>query len=380
MFGTLGARAKSNPAILYSKNTMKRKLLFARRLTVAASALVALSCGVTAHALPVAKWDNPADDREVLVQGISMFDVLNGKVAPNGSTRLPLTQGRTDYLMTAFEWVFQLQMTPAERAEFTKRLSDVWMSGPRDSDAPGAFAIGQFRASIDEFLPHEQITPWHRTLSRQSQLAALQQLAKSDPQNGPWLLRLYEKYHPALVPGEPRLTNLTTNAMTEQIVFMTNQVIGKEAAKVTPDLQKRVANEMVALWPKLTPARRAAYLKMEPDFYFLRQQGWNYQAESTREETRIQWGAELQDSFPAVKPMFLKRKAALEAAKAKRAAQWAKMTPAQRQMVLTQMQNQMQMNQTMMASMQRMQLENHATNMNIIENMRPNPQYYYSVK
>ncbi len=349
-------------------------------IVVVGGALAGCFCP-PAHALPAAKWDNPADDRNVLNPGLSLADaIMNDKRAPNGMTRDPLTQGTADYLMTAFEWVFQLQMTPAERAEFTRRLSDDWINGAHPSGAPGAFAIAEFRAPIDEFMPKDQITPWHRALARPKQLAALQQLAVTDTRNGPWLLSLYNKYHPALAPGEPRLTNLTTNALAEQVVWMINQVIGKQAAKVTPDLQKRIAGEMVALWPKLTPARRAQYLKSEPDFYYLRQDGWGYLTETTREESRIQWGAELQDSFPAVKPMYLKRKAALQAAKAKRAAQWAKMTPAQRQIVLMQMQNQMQMNQTMMASMQRMQMENHATNMNIIENMRPNPQYYYSVK
>ena len=360
---------------------MKNNVFSVQLPGVVAGILIAFSFGPAAHALPNAKWDDPSDDRNVLAPGLSLADaIMNDKRAPNGLTRGPLTQGRADYLMTAFEWVFQLQMTPAERAEFTQRLSDDWMNGSREGNAPGAFTIAEFRAPIDEFMPQEQITPWHRALARQKQWPVLQQLAKSDSRNGPWLLGLYNKYHPALAPGEPRLTNLTTRALTERVVWMINQVIGRPAAKVTPDLQARISKELVALWPKLTPARRAEYLKMEPDFYYLRQDGWNYQTEATREETRIQWGAELQDSFPAVKPMFLKRKAALDAAKAKRAAQWAKMTPAQRQMVLTQMQNQMQMNQTMMASMQRMQLQNHATNMNIIENMRPNPQYYYSVK
>ncbi len=335
----------------------------------------------TSHALPKASWDNAADDRNILNEGLSLADaIMNDKRAPNGMTRDPLTQGTADYLMTAFEWVFQLQMTPAERAEFTRRLADDWMNGAHPSGAPGAFAIAEFRAPIDEFMPKDQLTPWHRTLAREKQLPLLRQLAKSDTRNGPWLVGLYDKYHPALAKGEPRLTNLTTNALTERVVWTINQVIGKPAAKVTPDLQKRIAGEMIAVWPKLSPARRAQYLKLEPDFYYLRQDGWNYQTEATREATRITWGAELQGAFPAVKPMYLKRKAALEAAKAKRAAQWAKMTPAQQQMVLAQMQNQMQMNQTMMSSMQRMQMQNHATNMNIIENMRPNPQYYYSVK
>ena len=360
---------------------MKIHPLLSRRLSAGAAALALLGCGVAAHALPDAKWDNPADDRDIINPGLSLADaIMNDKRAPNGTTRDPLSQGYADYLMTAFEWVFQLQMTPAQRAEFTRRLSDDWMNGAHPSGAPGAFAIAEFRAPIDEFMPKDQITPWHRALARQKQLPILQNLAVTDAKNGPWLLSLYNQYHPALAPGEPRLTDLTTNALTEQLVFMINQVIGKPAAKVTPDLQKRVAKDLIALWPKLTPARRAQYLKMEPDFYYLRQDGWKYVTEATREQTRIAWGTELQNAFPAVKPMVLKRKAALEAAKRKEAARWAKMSPAQQQMALMQMQNQMQMNQTMMASMQRMQLQNHATNMNIIENMRPNPQYYYSVK
>ena len=360
---------------------MKTHTFLKRHLSAGAVTLAAFSCGVAAHALPNPAWNTPDDDRNVLNPGFSLYDAVNtGKRAPNGTTRDPLTQGRADYFMAAFEWVFQLSMTPAERAEFTRRLSDAWMSGSHQSNAPGAFEVAEFRAPIDEFMPDEQTTPWHRSLARIKQLENLRQLAKTDKENGTWLLGLYDKYHPALAAGEPRLTNLTTNALTEQLVFEINQVIGKEAAKNTPELRARVTKELVVAWPKLTPARRAQYLKMEPDFYYLRQDGWKYVTEATREQTRIEWGTALQASFPAVKPMVLKRKAALQAAKAKRAAQWAKMTPAQQQMVLMQMQNQMQMNQTMMASMQRMQLQNHATNMNIIENMRPNPQYYYSVK
>lgn len=346
-------------------------------LSVCAATLMSAS---TCFAIPTASWDNLDDDQDVLVEGVSMVDYLNGKRAPNGLTRSRLTQGYVDYLMSVFEWTYELSMTADERAEFTKRIASVWAAGESENRSPGAFLILEWRKPLDEFSSDLYSDRWGRTLKRRDQTIALRQAARADKENGAWLLSIYDKHNPPLAKGEPRLTRLTTNALTERVVWMINEIIGKPAAKSSPALQKKIANQLAAIWPRITPARRQEFLRMEDSFWYMKQYGWKYQGEAAREEIRIQWGGELVKAYPAIKPMYLFRKNRLATAKRKSAERWAKMSPAQRQMALAQLQNQGQMNQMMITSMHNMQVQNHATNMNIIENMRPNPQFYYSVK
>lgn len=333
-----------------------------------------------AFALPNAPWDNPEDDKIELVKGVSAYDYLNGQRAPNGFVRDSLSQGYADYLLTVFEWTFDMRLTTGERDAFFKRLSGVWLNGKMSSGAPGAFKVLEDRRAVDEFSPDSFTDRWSRTRKRNEQLQNLRAAAREDPENGKFLLSLYDRHNPALAPGEPRLTRATTNALTARVVFMINEVIGKRATTATPELQRKIATQTAALWPKLSPGRRAELLKLEESWWYMQQEGWKWQTEETREEMRIQWGSELQSSFPAVKPMYVFRKTRLQTARRRAAARWAKMSPAEKQLALMQLQNQAQMNQMMISSMQNMQAQNHATNMNIIENMKPTPQFHYYVK
>ena len=362
------------------------------RATLTVSALTLFGLGAAAHALPDAPWDTRADDAKVLVKGVSSFDALNGQTAPNGTTRSNLTQGFVDYLMTVFEWTFQLKMTGAERSSFGNRLSKIWMTGEYEDNVPGAFEVLMHRNAIDQYSPDAYLDNWSRTLARNEQFTKLRKIANTtDKENGQWLLNVIYKTHPVLAKGEPQLTTLTTDALTDRVVFMINEIIGKKAATATPTLRKRIADDTAALWPKISVARRQEILKMEEDFYYLQQKGWNYRGEGEREELRIAWGTELQGAFPAVKPMVAKRKAALDAAKKKDAARWAKMSPTQQKMLLMQMQQQFQMQSAMAQSMSDMRHDaniramnadtrGHVARMNIIEGMKSRPERIWSVK
>lgn len=352
-----------------------------KRASLSACAATVLSASA-AFALPLPDWYTPDDDKDVLVAGVSTTDYLDGKRAPNGFLRAPLLQGQVDYLMNVFEWTYELSMTKAERDEFTRRLASVWGGAETESHAPGVFRVLEWRSAIDQFSSDLYSDRWGRTLKRQEQTIALRQAARSDKENGAWLLSIYDKYNPPLAPGEPRLTRLATNALTERVVFMINEVIGKPAAKRTPALQKKIAGQMAAMWPRLTPARRQEILKMETDFWWLSQSdyGWKSMGEAGREELRIQWGGELVKAYPAIKPMYLFRKNRLEKARRKAAQRWARMSAREKQLAIMALQNQAQMNQMMVTTVHNMNVQNYATNMNIIENMKPVPQYHYSVK
>ena len=82
-----------------------------------------------ALALPEASWDS----LDVLVAGVTSVDYLNGKRAPNGFLRARLLQGHADYLMTVFEWTYELSMTKDERDEFTRRLAGAWAGAENKS-------------------------------------------------------------------------------------------------------------------------------------------------------------------------------------------------------------------------------------------------------
>lgn len=371
---------------------MKLKFINIKGSGALLCALATVGVGTTAHALPDSSWDKLEDDTTVVVKGVSPNDfIYENKKAPNGSTRIDLTQGYIDYLMTVFEWTFQLKMSAGERDEFGQRLAKVWMSGKHDDNVPGAFNVMTHRSAFDQYSPDYFTDDWQHTIARNKQLTVLRQAAQTDKENGGWLLKIYDKYHPALAPGAPRLTRLTTDALSERVTFMINEIIGKKAATNNANLRDRVARDTAALWPKLSVARRNEILKMEEDWYYEKQKGWDYRDAASREEVRIAWGAELQGAFPSVKPMYLKRKAALDAAKAKQKALWAKMSPAQQQMLIGQMQQQFQMQATMNASMQAAQRDantramnaqtaGHVARMNIIENMKSTPNRVYSTK
>ena len=343
--------------------------------------MVALAGAFVWNASQIAqsKIGDSSDDNIILVPGVSASDYMDGKRAKNGFTRATLTQGNVDYYVEMFERIYQITLSEAERNEFQRRLVMSWPDGKYENDMVGAFKVLQTSVQADAGALMSNSDNWSRIVTRRAMLTKLQELAKQDRVNGPFLLGLYNKHNRPLAAGNPPLTRKTTDALTGRMVFMINEVMGKKAAVETPQLRDKIARQTATLWPKMSRVQRQKLIDLEQSWEYFQSRTWNYTIEYYREQMRIDWGRELEQSVPAVRAMSRFRRQRFAQAQAKSRARWAKMSPQQRQMVLMDLQGQQQLYNQTLNTQREINLQADATTLNIIEGISSN-RYYYSVK
>ncbi|MBC7807222.1 MAG: hypothetical protein H7145_13865 [Akkermansiaceae bacterium] len=317
-----------------------------------------------------------SDDTAVLVPGISASDYMAGKRAKNGFTRASLTQGNADYYVGQFENIYQITLTSAERSEFQRRLVAAWPEGKHDTDMPGAFKVLQRSVQADAGAIGNG-DDWKSIVTRRAMLAKLKSLTAEDRVNGLFLLGLYSRHNRSLAAGDPPLTRKTADALTERMVFMVNEVMGKKAAAVTPALKEKITRQTVTLWPKITSVQRQKLVDLEQEWSYFESREWAGTTEYFREKMRIEWGQELEKSVPAVRAMSRFRRERFAKAQAREQARWAKMSPQQRQMILMDLQDQARMNAVMRNTVNAMNLQADAATLNIIEGISSDRYHYY---
>ena len=319
-------------------------------------------------------------------------DAFAALVTEIGTERSYLHEGDLAKMLRYFEWSLEVPLLNSERNQLRRQLLALHRSnGGKDPAFEYlrhgiGFNLGGLDMSFldDPFADHKRRAVQRERVPQLARDAASSALSR-------WLYARYQAAHPALTPPPQVLTPHVARVYAEHVVFAVNEVVGQNSFAVTPELTRALLKKLLAEWPGMTAAHRQSVCDLPFDWAATKQ-GWPGRPDYQKTEMRLAWGKEFSAVFPEVKPFHEARAAEVAKAKAKveaehkrraapETARQAALTPEQRaqefiqqQMLANQMataafQNQMQMQQQTIRTMQLGQLQMHVANLNIASNI-----------
>lgn len=296
-----------------------------------------------------------------------------------------LTQADIRLVTPYVEWVLQAPLSIQEKNELRRRLIAEW--NKPDSDLPKtissrstwAFIKGALsfdRAMFSDSSKSDDV----RRLQRQAQIVA-QMRARPNDSDAQWILARYTAARRPLAKGSPALTQPVADMLAGATVFALNEVAGRKIASDSAPFRVALTRRLAAQWPKMTAAQRQQIVSLPKRWPPFKTFYWPYASASGREEKRVIWGQQLAPSFPEIRAIAARRTQAWAQIQAKKRAALAKLSPAQREQMISNLIAQTAAtSRANIATMSAMQMAQHATNMNIINNSRSSPgviDYYY---
>lgn len=309
-----------------------------------------------------------------------------------------LSEGDVRRMVHYFEWALEAPLINSERNELRKLLID-----GHNKDAGASSRAYQFLAQGIGFKLGDvymdalsnPLEEWKRQDIQREYLPLLQREAKNGDALAQWLINRYNAIQIPLTAGAKPLRPQVVKAYVDHVVFCVNEIAGanpeEPVIKPTPEIQLKIAQQLIATWPTLPQAKRDELVSLPFDWANTLKE-WPSKSEVEKTKARIAWGKQFTPLFPELATAHQARVAAFEQAEAEAKAEQAKhakdeaerlakLTPEQRaaealanqqmldNIMLMSMQNQMQTQQQNFQMLSNMQQSFHETNMDIIRNM-----------
>ncbi len=311
-------------------------------------------------------------------------------LVPSGgrlSARPALTQGRANYYIRHFSYLLETPLSAPQRTELQERLIAAWKR--TDSDQmPGALeALQQWDSSIYDW---DAASAWgsgsyrmpeslRQAGEKETIVRLRKQLADADAR---WVVRVYDDARRPLDLAVPEVTLPLCRSFATAIVFMTNEIQGYRAAELTEGFEKVIRKKVLAEAKKISPAQRAR-LALFPRDWAQVESDWEHLDSWGKEGLRAQWAALLVPYFPELKTMGQLRQKRYDAYQAAQKSDWDRLTAAQAEARFARetkrMEAQAKRDDRRFAMQDRMEMDRHATAMNIISNLGPG-NWHYSVR
>ncbi|TXH67693.1 MAG: hypothetical protein E6Q83_16765 [Thiothrix sp.] len=316
-----------------------------------------------------------------------------------------LTEEDVRRMVDYFEWALEAPLVNSERNALRKLII-----AEHDKDGGQSRAYQFLAKSVSNKIGNVYLDAvmnpfdeWQRQELQREYLPILQNEAQQGEPLAQWLMTSYEAIQPPLTAGHDPLRPQVAKVYVDHVIFALNEIAGatpeEPLYKATPDLQLKIAQQLVAAWPSLDEAKRQELVNMPFD-WAATVKDWPSKTEVEKTKARIAWGNQFTPSFPELVPLHKERVAAYAEAEAKAKAEKlarekaeaeriAKLTPEQRMneelanqqlmnMVLSNyMQSKMQMQQQNFQLLSNTLQSGHETNMNIISNMGGNSTWRY---
>lgn len=309
-----------------------------------------------------------------------------------------LSEGDLRRMVQYFEWALEAPLVNSERNELRKQLI-----AAHDKDGGASSRVYAFLSNaISNKLGNIYLDPitnpfdeWQRRDLQRQYLPLLRREAKNGDTLAQSLIERYDAIQPPLTAGKDALRPQVAKVYVEHVIFALNEIAGAKPDeplyKVTPELQLKIAQQLVEAWPSLIAAKKQELVNLPFDWASTVKE-WPNKTEAEKTKARIAWGKQFVTSFPELATIHQERVKAYEEAEAQAKAEklesekaeaerLAKLTPEQR--AAEELANQQLMNTVLsnyMESKMQTQQQNfqmlsntlrssHETNMNIINNM-----------
>lgn len=316
-----------------------------------------------------------------------------------------LTESDVRRMVQYFEWSLEAPLVNSERNELRQQII-----AQHDQDG-GQSRAYQFLAKgvgnkIGNVYLDAIINPfdeWERRGIQREYLPLLKREAKNGEPLAQWLMARYDAIQPPLTEGKEALRPQVAKVYVDHVVFALNEIAGAKPDaplyKVTPELQVKIAQQLIAAWPSLDKTKRQELLDLPFDWANT-VKGWDTKSEADKTRARLAWGKQFVAQFPELEPIHKNRLEAYDKAEAQAKAEQlarekaeaeriAKLTPEQRaaeelanqqlanSLISMQMQANMQSQQQSMQMLSNTLQSAHETNMHIIHNMNDNSTWRY---
>lgn len=298
-----------------------------------------------------------------------------------------LTQGDIRLMTPYFEWVLQTPLSVGEKNELRRRLIAEWTRPdsdlPRLISARSAWGWIKSAAATDaaQFSDPSKSDDTRRLASQANIVAKLRAQPNND--DAKWILARYAAARRPLAAGTPALTQPIADMFADSTIFALNEVAGRKIASNSPEFRAALARRLASQWPKMSVAERRGIAGLPARWPAFKKFYWPNASESGREESRVIWGRQLAPSFPSIRAVAARRGKVWDKIQTQKRAAWARLSPAQQEQMISSAIAQNAANtQSTIAAMSQMQMIQHATNMNIINNSRSSsgPISYYYVR
>lgn len=316
-----------------------------------------------------------------------------------------LSEGDVRRMVKYFEWAFEAPLVNSERNQLREQII-----AEHDKDGGQSRAFQFLAKSIGGKIGNVYLDAivnpfdeWERRDLQREYLPLLRREAKNGDELATWLIERYDAIQPPLTAGKNPLRPQVAKVYVDHVVFALNEIAGAKpeepVIKATPEIQLKIAQQLVDAWPDLSNTKREELLNLPFDWANT-VKAWPSKSEAEKTKARIAWGKQFTPLFPELTSMhearveaFEKAEAEAKAEQAKRAKaeeeRLAKLTPEQRanealmnqqlldNVISMHMQSKMQMQQQNAQIMSNMMQSAHETNMNIINNMGGNSTWRY---
>ncbi|WP_020395664.1 hypothetical protein [Thiolinea disciformis] len=320
-----------------------------------------------------------------------------------------LSEGDVRRMVQYFEWALEVPLINSERNELREQIiAEHDKDGGQSSRAYQFLSrgVGTKIGNVYFDALSNPFDEWQRRDLQREYLPLLRREAKNGDGLAQWLMGRYDEVQPPLTAGKDALRPQVAKVYVEHVVFALNEIAGakpeKPIYKVTPELQIKIAQQLIAAWSSLDKAKRQELLDL-PFVWANTVKAWPTKNEAEKTQARIVWGKQFTPLFTELAPIHKARVDAYEKAEAEAKAKQlerekteakrvANLTPEQKAaeylanqqlmhaMISNQMQANMQMQQQNMQALSNMQQSWHNTNMNIINNMNSTWTYEYVYK
>jgi len=296
-----------------------------------------------------------------------------------------VTQGDVRGMTAYFEWVLQAPLSVADKNELRRRIIADWER--RGSDLPktitsrSAWGFIKGATTFDSAMFSDSSKSDDvRRLRNQGVIVTRLRALGADP-DAQWILAHYAAARRPLATGTPALTQPIADMLAGATVFALNEVAGKKIADDSPTFRAAFTRRLASQWPRMSRAQRQQIANIPNEWPPFKSFYWPYASAAGKEEKRAVWGRQLSPSFPEIRAVAARRSKVWDAIQAKRRAAWAKLSPAQREQLIS---NAIAQNAAAtsanIAAMSASVMASHALNMNIINNSRSSSgpiDYYY---
>lgn len=316
-----------------------------------------------------------------------------------------LSEGDVRRMVQYFEWSLEAPLVNSERNELRQQIIQEHDKDGGQSRAYQFLAKG-VGSKIGNVYLDAIINPfdeWERRGIQREYLPLLKREAKNGEPLAQWLMARYDSIQPPLTEGKDALRPQVAKVYVDHVVFALNEIAGAKpdtpVYKVTPELQVKIAQQLIAAWPSLDKTKRQELLDLPFD-WATTVKGWDSKDEADKTRARLAWGKQFVAQFPELEAIHKHRLEAYEKAEAQAKAEQlarekaeaeriAKLTPEQRaaeemanqqllnSVISMQMQSSAQMQQQNMQMLSNTLKSAHETNMHIINNMHDNSTWRY---
>jgi len=195
----------------------------------------------------------------------------------------PLTQDIIDKGTQFFEWLLDVQLTVAQRAQFQDSLVRSWKT-QRQDEIDATLNVIKFSEQLSQKSSDERRLV--REVLREKYLALMQQTPNDELSR--WVLNAYYSAHRPIADGNPPLTSQVADAYAEFVSFMVNECLQKKAIDPNRGFKDQLAQNLAAKYGSYSTEQQKQFSQIPLLWEALRFR-WAHLSEPERETFRKQW-------------------------------------------------------------------------------------------